>query len=132
MTDRLIADIKSEEGFSGVCYTDTEGFETIGYGTKTPITKEEAELLLRNRLKDTVNKVNVSYSHLDITDEAWDILYNMAYQLGVNGLGKFKKMLDALYNNDYIEASKEGRDSLWYRQTPNRAERLMDRMERII
>ena len=45
-----VEDIKNEEGFKGVVYKCTEGFDTIGYGTKLPLTKEEATLLLEYRL----------------------------------------------------------------------------------
>ena len=37
----------------------------------------------------------------------------------------------ALNREDWAEAAKEGRDSLWYRQVPNRAERLMSRLENV-
>ena len=55
----------------------------------------------------------------------------MAYQLGVNGVLKFKKMIEALRSKDYKEASKQGLDSLWAKQTPQRANRLMKRMSEL-
>lgn len=36
----LIEEIKQEEGFSGTVYKCTEGFDTVGYGTKLPLTKK--------------------------------------------------------------------------------------------
>ena len=127
----LLEDIKAEEGFSAVVYKCTEGFDTIGYGTKMPITKEEAELLLEHRLKAMKAQLTSYLYDLDIKDEAWDILFNMAYQLGVNGVLKFKKMIEALRDKDYKEASKQGLDSLWAKQTPQRANRLMKRMSEL-
>ena len=127
----LIDDIKSEEGFSGIVYVCSEGFDTVGYGTRMPITKEEAELLLEYRLKGMKAQLTGYLYDIDIKDEAWDILFNMAYQLGVKGVLNFKNMIKALRNNDYKEAAKQGRDSLWYKQTKNRAERLMSRMEKL-
>ena len=127
----LLEDIKAEEGFSAVVYKCTEGFDTIGYGTKMPITKEEAELLLEHRLKAMKAQLTSYLYDLDIKQEAWDILFNMAYQLGVNGVLKFKKMIEALSYKDYKEASKQGLDSLWAKQTPNRANRLMKRMSEL-
>ena len=127
----LLEDIKAEEGFSAVVYKCTEGFDTIGYGTKMPITKEEAELLLEHRLKAMKAQLTSYLYDLDIKQEAWDILFNMAYQLGVNGVLKFKKMIEALRSKDYKEASKQGLDSLWAKQTPNRANRLMKRMSEL-
>ena len=127
----LLEDIKAEEGFSAVVYKCTEGFDTIGYGTKMPITKEEAELLLEHRLKAMKAQLTSYLYDLDIKDEAWDILFNMAYQLGVNGVLKFKKMIEALRVKNYKEASKQGLDSLWAKQTPQRANRLMKRMSEL-
>ena len=127
----LLEDIKAEEGFSAVVYKCTEGFDTIGYGTKMPITKEEAELLLEHRLKAMKAQLTSYLYDLDIKDEAWDILFNMAYQLGVNGVLKFKKMIEALRVKNYKEASKQGMDSLWAKQTPQRANRLMKRMSEL-
>ena len=127
----LVEDIKQEEGFRGEPYKDHLGFDTIGYGTKLPLAQTEAELLLEYRLNKFKSAVKSSLYHLDIKDEAWEILYHMAYQLGVSGLLKFKNMIKALENQDYVEASKEMKDSKWYNQTPNRAERLIKRMEGI-
>ena len=127
----LIEDIKLEEGYSGTIYRCTEGFDTVGYGTRMPITKEEAELLLEHRLKAMRAQLTSYLYDLDIKDEAWDILFNMAYQLGVNGVLKFKNMIKALKDNDYKEASIQMLDSLWAKQTPNRAKRLSDRMNKL-
>ena len=127
----LIEDIKEEEGFSGTVYVCSEGFDTVGYGTRMPITKEEAELLLEYRLKAMKAQLTSYLYDLDIKQEAWDILFNLAYQLGVNGVLKFKKMIEALRAKDYKEASIQMLDSLWARQTPNRAKRLSDRMSKL-
>ena len=124
----LIEDLKQEEGFKGIVYKCSEGFDTIGFGTRLPITKEEATLLLEYRLSKTISGVKSSLHHLNIHDEAWDILYNMAYQIGLGGLLKFKLMIVALENQDYYNASIEMKSSLWAKQTPNRANRLIDRM----
>ena len=37
----------------------------------------------------------------------------------------------ALLDQNWKGAAKEGRDSKWYRQVPNRAERLMSRLENV-
>lgn len=126
-----VEDIKNEEGFKGVVYKCTEGFDTIGYGTKLPLTKEEATLLLEYRLGKLKSELNSSLYALEAPAEVWDILYNMAYQLGVPGLLKFGKFIKALQNKDYSQASIEMLDSKWASQTPNRAKRLSDRMKAI-
>lgn len=127
----LIEDIKQEEGFKGTVYKCTEGFDTIGYGTRLPLSKEESELILEYRLKIIKSQLTGYLYNLDIKQEARDILFNMAYQLGVGGVLNFKKMIKALEKQDYKTAAKEGLDSLWAKQTPNRAKRLMDRMHNL-
>jgi len=134
MTNKLIEDIKSEEGYRRFPYRCTEGKLTIGYGFNLDdvgLSKEECDAVLDIRVKNLKSKVNSTLYYLEIEDEAWDILYSMAYQVGLAGLLKFKRMILALSIGDYKEAAKEGRDSLWYNQTTDRAERLMKKMEGI-
>lgn len=126
-----IDDIKQEEGFKGVVYKCTEGFDTIGYGTKLPLTKEEATLLLEYRLNKVKSELCSSLYALEAPNEVWDILYNMAYQLGVPGLLKFEKFFKALHGKNYNQASIEMLNSRWAKQTPNRAKRFSDRMKAI-
>ena len=51
--------------------------------------------------------------------------------MGRTRLSKFKKHNAALVSGDWKEAAVEGRDSKWYRQVTNRAERLMSRLEEV-
>ena len=67
----------------------------------------------------------------DFPDEVQEILVNMMFNLGRPRLSKFKKMNAALKKEDWKEAAKEGRDSRWYRQVTNRAERLMTTLENV-
>ena len=48
----------------------------------------------------------------------------MCYQLGLSGFSKFKKTIYYLETEQYEEASIEMLDSLWAKQTPNRAKEL--------
>ena len=130
--EELIRNIKKNEGFSGEVYKDTLGFDTIGYGTKLPLNAEECELILVYRLKQKIKELEQRepfYNQLPL--EVQEILSEMAYQIGVSGLIKFKKMWVALKKFDYKEASKEGLNSLWAKQTPNRAKELMDKLKDI-
>lgn len=52
--------------------------------------------------------------------------YNMAYNLGITRLSKFKKMIAALEATDYLTASEEAKDSQWYSQVGERAERIVN------
>ena len=127
----LIDDIKQEEGFKGTVYKCTEGFDTIGYGTRLPLSEKEAEMILEHRLNILKGNLSSSLDMLDIDKKAWDILYNMVYQMGVKGVLNFKNMIKALENKDYKKAGDEMLDSKWAKQTPARANRLSKAMKAI-
>lgn len=124
----LITDTKREEGFRGLPYKDHLGFDTIGYGTKLPITEHEASILLEYRMDKVKKEILNNLHDLTASHEVWEILYAMSYQLGVAGVMNFKKMILALRKSDYVEASNQMLDSLWATQTPERANRLADAM----
>ena len=127
----LIDDIKQEEGFKGIVYKCTEGFDTIGYGTRLPLSEKEAEMILEYRLNILKGNLSSSLHMLDIDKKAWDILYNMVYQMGVKGVLNFKNMIKALEAKDYKRAGDEMLDSKWAKQTPARANRLSKAMKDI-
>ena len=127
----LIDDIKQEEGFKGIVYKCTEGFDTIGYGTRLPLSEKEAEMILEYRLNILKSNLSDSLYMLDIDKKAWDILYNMVYQMGVKGVLNFKNMIKALEAKDYKRAGDEMLDSKWAKQTPARANRLSKAMKAI-
>lgn len=127
----LIDDIKQEEGFKGTVYKCTEGFDTIGYGTRLPLSEKEAEMILEHRLNILKGNLSNSLYMLDIDKKAWDILYNMVYQMGVKGVLNFKNMIKALENKDYKKAGDEMLDSKWAKQTPARVNRLSKAMKAI-
>lgn len=128
-----------EEGFSAVPYLCSEGYVTIGLGTKLhsqkglnpadftlTVTREIAYLMLerevahvRNRIRAGRNGATFNVQPLAVQH----ILLSMAYQMGYSGVSAFKKMWKALEDNDYDEASRQALDSRWARQTPERANR---------
>jgi len=125
MLERVIESLKEEDGFKGMPYEDKLGIPTIGYGTKLPITEEEAEILLKHRLDEKILEISEKEPfYLDLPEIAQEVIANMAYQLGVGGVLNFKKMWAALKNRDYQKAADEMLDSKWATQTPNRAKRL--------
>ena len=54
----------------------------------------------------------------------------MAFQLGGPRLRKFKKLIAATHDEDYPEMATQMEDSRWFKQTTNRAQRLIDRVVR--
>ncbi len=127
--NKLIEDIKHDEGFRGEVYKDSLGFDTVGYGTKMPINKQEATLLLRHRLDILVHSLQKLKPVVkELPDDVQNVLYNMAYQMGVVGVSNFVKMWQALDAGDFKMAADEMMDSRWAIQTPIRANKLADIM----
>ncbi len=127
--DKLIDNIKESEGFVGTVYKDSLGFNTVGYGTKMPLSRYEAELLLRHRLESKIHKLLEAKPFVAKMDEKRQaVLFEMAYQLGVDGLLKFHRMWEALEMRNYAVASVEMMDSRWAIQTPSRAYALCSAM----
>jgi len=63
--------------------------------------------------------------------EVQEVLVNMMFNMGRTRLGGFKNFRAALEEGDWKRAGVEGRDSRWYKQVTNRAERLMVRLENV-
>ena len=124
----LIKKLKVEEGFRAKVYTDSRGYLTIGYGTNIGggITRAEAEYLLRERLAGTWTELRKAWPVVSTlpTPVQFAVL-DMAYQLGVQGVLGFHKMLAALVAGDYDTAAKEADLSKWAIETPNRARRVV-------
>ncbi len=127
--NELINSIKEHEGFVSDVYKDSLGFDTVGYGTKMPLSKTEAELILKHRLNEKIESIiEKKPIILTLPQDKQFVLFEMAYQLGTCGLLKFKKMWKAIEEKDYTEASVEMLDSRWANQTPSRAKELSKRM----
>ena len=126
----LIKQIKIHEGFRSTVYECTEGYETIGYGfaiKDLKLDEDIAELILVRKLADLVARIKQTFPWTkDAPEEIQDVVADMCYQLGVNGFSKFKKTIYYLETEQYQEASVEMLDSLWAKQTPNRAKELSE------
>jgi lysozyme len=140
----LIREIKKDEGFRAKPYKNILGFWTVGYGTKLPLNHDEKELvkdetnitefeadsLLKSRLEKAIAELNSIKGLLvnSLSESRREVIYNMCYQLGFNGILGFKKMWQTIETGNYAHASDEMKDSKWYYQTPLRAKKLIDKM----
>ena len=131
MIDELVDDLKRDEGYVPYAYQDHLGYWTIGYGFLVDkdkggqIPKSIAESWLMLAINDRWNAlVSRKPEVLDYPEDVQRALGNMAYQLGVNGLLRFKKMFAALDAGDRVLAAQEAWDSTWAKQTPERARRV--------
>ena len=130
----LMERIKKHEGFVPKIYKDSLGFATIGYGHLVlpgeqweegkEYSKEQLEHVFKTDFNNAVGQATGLMDGMDLDDKAREVIIEMVFQLGVGGVGKFKKMWEALRRKDYGEASFQMMDSRWAKQTPNRAESL--------
>lgn len=89
------------------------------------ITKNAAYMLLRNdvtRCEEELRRNIPFYLKLDV--ERQYALLDMCFQQGLQGLLKYKNMLKAMENKNFILASKECLNSNYHKQTPKRCERI--------
>lgn len=96
-------------------------------------TKERAEEAMLEELTachDDLLRRCPAYAALRADDERAraDALLNMAFNMGTDGLFKFKKALATALSGDYAEAAAEMKDSLWYRQVGRRSVELCEQM----
>ena len=127
----LLESIKKHEGFRSKPYPDPiHGWDvpTFGIGF-TYITEEESEYLLKRRVARIREQLTTSIPKFtSLSENIQNILIEMAFQLGIVGLLRFKKTLTAISNEDYEEAAKEMLDSKWARQVPRRATAMASRV----
>lgn len=122
----LLKRVLEHEGFREKPYQDTLGVWTIGHGL-TWLSEEESARIVADRLAEIRSDLLAAHPWLsERHNELIDVLTEMAFQLGWSGLHQFKRMWAALRDGDYVTAAAEGLDSRWAKQTPNRANELMD------
>ena len=126
----IMKDIKIQEGFQPKVYKCTEGYDTIGYGFAIKdliIDEDVADLILMKKLFILLERIHIAFAWFkEIDDKAKGVVVNMCYQIGLRGFSKFKKTIYYLETQQYEEAADEMLDSLWAKQTPNRANQLSD------
>lgn len=135
MSEKLEQRLIQNEGKIPYAYQDSLGFWTIGIGICIDkskggyLSEEEMLYLLQNRL----NKIRASLSNYiwfrNLSEVRQEVLIEMAYNLGVNGLLAFKKMISFIEKRDYENAVKEMRSSKWAMQIgKNRLDDLCKRI----
>ena len=124
---RMKEELLNDEGIRLTVYEDSEGIPTIGVGRnlKRGITEFEAEMLLVNDVSGCVSDLDMSFPWWkDLTPVRQRALLNMCFNLGLHRLMGFRKMLKALREGDYMEASIQAIDSKWAKQVGSRAQRI--------
>ena len=143
--NKLRVEIENDEGCKYEVYLDHLGLPTCGIGhlikeddpehgleVGTKIDEERVNELFETDIKETIDECKLIYNDFDdLPEEAQYIIANMMFNMGRPRLSRFHKMKQAVDNRDWKEAANQMIDSRWYKQVPNRANRLVNRMKSI-
>jgi GH24 family phage-related lysozyme (muramidase) len=144
---KLQNEIADDEGVKYETYRCSEGYPTGGIGhlitewdeeyyeqpMGTKIPNEQVDDWFAKDIETTIKDCNLLFSQFDnLPEDIQHVLANMCFQLGRPRLSKFKNMIAAVEDLDWARMADEMQDSRWFRQTTNRAQRLIDRVEKQI
>ena len=140
---KLQDEIADDEGIKYELYLCSEGHLTGGIGHLItewdvdyygkpigyPVPNEQVNDWFERDISVAINDCKQIFNNFDsLPEEIQRVLANMSFQLGRPTLSKFSKMIAAVEMEDYQEMANQMEDSRWFRQTPNRAQRLIDRV----
>ena len=148
---QVYEEISADEGKVLHAYLCSEHHKTVGIGHKVLETDAENDLdiygigadvtddqrisegrcyeLFQGDIQIAIDGCEKIYNNWEeLPQEMQHVLINMCFQLGQGGLGKFKNFKTAIEDYQWQRASEEMMDSRWAGQTPERAERLRDRV----
>ena len=143
--DMLRKQLIIDEGQVNEIYNDHLGYATFGIGhlviegdpehglaVGTPVSEDRVLECFEKDVESVIEDCKKLHDGWDgYPQEVKQIVANMMFNMGLTRLSKFKKHNAALQSGDWKEAAIEGRDSRWYKQVTNRAERLMSRLEAV-
>lgn len=116
--------IKEYEGLSNVLYKCTSNKVSIGYGRNLEdvgISKDEAEYLLKNDIDIALDEVSEHFDMPNLPEPAQIVLVDMCFNMGISRLLNFRKMIQAMQEDDWDKAADELLDSKYAAQTKRRA-----------
>ena len=141
----LRQEIEADEGCKYETYHCSEGHLTGGIGhlitewdeeiyagpVGTPIPEAQVKNWFERDVQMSINDCISIFDNFDtLPEDIQHVLVNMSFQLGGPRLRKFKKLIAATHDEDYPEMAIQMEDSRWFKQTTNRAQRLIDRVIR--
>ena len=143
--DQLREQLTIDEGKVNEIYKDHLGYPTFGIGhlvletdpefgqeVGTPVSEERTIECFEQDVQSVLSDCKKLHDGWDgYPEEVKQVIANMMFNMGLTRLSKFKNHNAALQSGDWKEAAVEGRDSRWYKQVTNRAERLMSRLEAV-
>lgn len=141
ITDALKARVQDHEGLRTSMYLDSLGKATVGIGhlvqahererfaegVEIPMSEiiEIFEMDLNRAAAGADLLISECVGH-DLPQHVGEVILEMVFQLGTQGVRNFKKMWKAMRVKDWKTAAAEMKDSRWHKQTPKRCESLAE------
>lgn len=122
----------AEEGKRATPYKDSRGIMTVGIGRNLeahPFSDDEVMEWFDNDLDAAIDGACRIYGEaffLSLDAGRQHALVNMVFQMGEKGLDQFHQSNTAVLAKDWSKAASLFLQSLWARQTPNRAARVCE------
>ena len=116
------------------CGCKNKGDLTIGVGRnldKYGITEAEAIYLLDNNIQDSVTQIERNFGSWfsKLNSPRKMVIISMAFNMGVNGLKTFQKMIKSIQSGDFNSAANQMMMSTWSSQVKKRAVILSEIMK---
>lgn len=131
--ERVVNQLKDDEGFRANVYKDTKGNETIGYGHKVlygedwsdGLTHGEAYDLLITDIHKTVKNMNIVFPWWgNLPEDAQDAFVNMCFNMGCDTVLTFHTFLDLLRAGMYAKSADDLIHTKWQKDVGDRATRI--------
>lgn len=120
--------IKANEGRKDYVYLDSTGVPTVGYGCALHVGRhvpgEAVEAIFEHDFKQAQRDYDQLGLRLDPVRRA--VVIDMLFNMGLDKVKGFKKMLSALRAGNWAAAAVELKDSRYYRQVKERGDRNAD------
>lgn len=135
--------LRYDEGEKLIVYRCSKGFKTVGIGCNLEvnphlsilkrqlkigdkITQQECAALFVYDLGNVINAIQQKmYYYGNLQEKYQLVLTNMVFNMGIYGVMKFPSMLKAMRMGDDKNVVAEIKDSAYYYQVTNRANRMI-------
>ncbi|KAK3597190.1 hypothetical protein CHS0354_003688 [Potamilus streckersoni] len=144
-SDRLRQELLADKGYIQEIYLDQNGDHHFGISHK--ITRKDPEFRLPVGINVSPVRIEESYQNdvkdafksccslfndfKNLPDDVQLIILNMRFTLGHTGMAGFASFRQAVNSGDFNKAANEMERSIWYKQVPLSAKRLVDRMRAV-
>lgn len=127
--DQLKSDLIRDEGIKNKPYKDRDGNTTIGIGRNLDangLSKDEIYYLFNNDINEAISEISTIPGYDSLSEGRQRVLAEMCFNMGIQRLCEFHRLLAAIDKGDIEAAHGEILDSDAARELPARYSRLAD------